>query len=30
MGAVTPIKFNSHENIEEEFQADWIKFMGRK
>jgi hypothetical protein len=30
MGAITPVKFSSLEDIEEKFQADWIKFRSKK
>lgn len=30
MGEVEPVEFESFENIEERFQADWIAFRGEK
>jgi hypothetical protein len=30
MGVITPVKFSSFEDIEEAFQADWIKFRSKK
>lgn len=30
MGAIEPVEFNSFENIEERFQADWIAFTSKR
>ena len=30
MGAVEPVEFKSFEDIEERFQADWIKFRRKR
>lgn len=30
MGAIEPVEFNSFENTEERFQADWIAFRSKR